>query len=168
MTTVAGTRQWQLVNTLSTARFSVRNFGFKTVHGQIPIRSATVETDLNDQPLAVHARLHLEGLSTGNRRRDADLRQPRLLNSSKFPELCFESTSVSGSPDGWSISGGLDACGRTAALELVAEPAVHARGGEVHVRATATLDRRDVGVRAPRIMIGRQVHIVIEAVFTAV
>jgi polyisoprenoid-binding protein YceI len=150
----AGT--WTVRSGRTTAAFEVRNFGFNRVRGTIPVRAGTVEV-AGGEVTAVHAELDLGALDTRNPRRDADLRKPNLLDSGARPELTFAATDVRRSGTGWEVTGELSLRGTSCPLTLVVEPAGDG------VRATGTFDRASLGVRAPRVMIGRYVRIVVDA-----
>jgi polyisoprenoid-binding protein YceI len=151
----AGT--WTVRSGRTTASFDVRNFGFNRVPGTIPVRAGSVEVDDSGEVTAVRAEFDLGALDTGNPKRDADLRKPNLLDSAARPEMTFEATAVRRHGDGWEVTGELRLRGTSCPLTLLVEPA-----GE-GVRATGTLDRTPLGVRAPRAMIGRYVRIVVDA-----
>ncbi|MGH3360655.1 MAG: YceI family protein, partial [Nocardioidaceae bacterium] len=68
--------RWQVDVEHSSARFSVRNFGFNIVHGTVPITHAYVDVDGRGAVVGSYAELDLSRLSTGNGRRDNDLRKP--------------------------------------------------------------------------------------------
>lgn len=168
MTTVAGAQlasgRWTVVTTLTSAGFAVRNFGFHTVRGTVPVRDAWVDVEAGS-PVGLHARLDLAGIDTGNAKRDKDLRAPHLLDTAKFPTLTFDAGRPQPVPEGWRINGRLAARGE---VEVVLAAAVVGRGpgGALTIRATTWFDRRELGVRAPRFMIGRHVAVTIDAVFT--
>jgi polyisoprenoid-binding protein YceI len=161
------TGRWELVGSLSCAGFAVRNLGMATVRGRLPIREAWVEVDVAGRPLALSATLDLAGIETGNARRDRDLAKPQLLDTARFPVLEF--TGEAGEPDGdrWQLPGTLRGHGASTAVVLTATVS-QASGDEVRVRATASFDRRDLGVDAPRILIGRRITVTIEAVLRPV
>ncbi len=140
----------------ATASFEVRNFGFNRVRGTIPVRAGAVEVT-GGGVTAVRADLDLGAVDTKNARRDADLRKPHLLDSGAHPELTFTAAGVRRDGEGWEVTGELRLRGTSCPLTL----AVEADG--TRVRATGTLDRAPLGVKAPRAMIGRYVAIVVEA-----
>ena len=139
----------------------------KTVHGRIPVLDAWVDADAAGQPTAVHATLDLAGIDTGNARRDRDLRAPRLLDTAKHPIVTFEGTAPKQvGADEWIVPGRLAA--RTTSVDVTLQVRVTSSAeGQVSVHAVTELDRRDLGVSAPRFLIGRRVAISIDAVFTA-
>jgi polyisoprenoid-binding protein YceI len=158
------TGRWQHRGSLTNAGFEVRNFGIRTVRGAVPVREAWVDVDASGNPVGVHAVLDLAGIDTGNTKRDADLRKPKLLDTAKHPTLTFASGRPEPTQPGWQVPGRLE--GR-AATDVVLEAGIvnRAESGELSVRATVTIDRRALGVRAPRLLIGRQVTATIDAVF---
>ena len=154
-------RRWELMTSLSSAGFTVRNLG-RTVRGQVPIRSASVEVDGVGRPISVHAELDLGSIDTAHARRDRDLRKPHLLNSDRFPTMTFTSTNVEAHDDGWLLSGPLAA--RGAEIDVTLTTTVRHDGEHVTVHGTAVFDRRALGIRAPRLMIGRRIEVAIDAV----
>ncbi|MEP7177978.1 MAG: YceI family protein [Pseudonocardiales bacterium] len=156
------TSRWELVNSLSCAGFTVRNLGVRPVRGQVPIRYAWVDVDEVGRPLAVHAELDLAGIDTSNPRRDGDLRKPRLLATDRFPTLTFTAGAGEADGDSWRMPGRLAAHGTE--TDVVLTVSSRDDGDRVTVHATTTFDRRALNVRAPRLMIGAQVAVTIEAV----
>jgi polyisoprenoid-binding protein YceI len=155
------TGTWTVLSGRTTATFEVRNFGFNRVRGTIPVSAGTVEVS-GGEVTAVAATLDLGSLDTQNPRRDADLRKPKLLDSAAHPGLAFEATAIR-RHEGWEVSGELKLRGTSCPLTLSVAPPTDGGPGGVRVRATGTLDRAALGVRAPRVMIGRYVRIVVDA-----
>jgi polyisoprenoid-binding protein YceI len=153
------TGRWTVDLAHSTATFRVGNLG-RTVTGTVPIIEGTVDID-GGGPSAVTGSLDLGAIDTGNARRDKDLRKPRLLDLDRYPTMTFVADTVSVSPAGWSVSGHLTARGRS--VRLVGEAEVSEQDGSATVTARTRLDRRTLGVRAPRIMIGHTVDITVTA-----
>ncbi|HEY3088674.1 MAG TPA: YceI family protein [Jatrophihabitantaceae bacterium] len=157
------TGRWEHVAPLSGASFTVRNFAFNTVRGTVPIVSATVDVDADGVPVAVHATLDLTGIATGNPKRDSDLQKPHLMDTAEHPRLTFAGTPMQRA-DAWQVPGRL--AGRAATdVTLDAQLVDRSASGELIVHATCTIDRRRLGVRAPRLLIGRYVAVTVTAVF---
>jgi polyisoprenoid-binding protein YceI len=152
------TGRWNVVTSQSTAGFAVRDFGLLTVRGRLPISSARVDVDESGAPTAVYAELDLAGIDTGNGRRDRDLRKAKLLGTDEFPTLTF--TGRRGESDGtsWQVPGQL--VGRGTAVDVVLAVTMT---GDDRVRATTSFDRRDLGIRAPRFLIGYRVDVTVDA-----
>lgn len=165
-TTDLRTGRWEFRATLSSAGFAVRNFGLKTVHGQVPIREASVVVARDGDITAVRAGLDLAGIDTGNSRRDTDLRKPHLLGTVKYPDLTFTARTVERIGDGWRVLGDIEACGARTPVALHAIVTGHAGSPDLTVHASAEFDRRALGIRAPRVLIGRRIRVSIDAVFT--
>jgi len=156
---------WAIVPRNSTAAFAVRNFGVKTVRGIIPIKDATVVISDPQRISAVHATLDLAGIDTANSKRDKDLRARHLLDTEQFPDLVFDTATVTATQDGWQLTGTLAARGTSTPISVDAVLVDGPTAGLLTVRATATLDRRALGIRAPRLIIGRDVRIEVTAQF---
>ena len=169
MTATTGRRavavgRWVVDPDRSTAGFAVGNLGFRTVHGVVPIVGGTVEVADDGQPRMIRAELDLAAVTTGNRRRDADLRKPHLLDLDAHPRLVFEADAFEAGPQGWRAMGQLSARGTSCPLPVLGVPA--SAGDELHLVGTAVLDRTALGIRAPRLLIGRRVSIVVDTWLT--
>ncbi|MGN6606365.1 MAG: YceI family protein [Jatrophihabitans sp.] len=161
------TGRWTAASTLTSATFTVRHaLGLARVQGCVPVVDASVDVDASGRPAAVSATLDLTRIDTGNRRRDADLQQPRLLDTASAPTLTFAGRVVT-TDAGVEVVGRL--AGRAAADVVLRVVEIDDGGdggdGSVHVVATTRLDRRALGVRAPRVLIGRVVQIRLDLTF---
>lgn len=156
------TRRWEAVVSRSSAHFTVRNLGVKTVTGTVAIREAWALVDGSGRPVSAGATLDLARLDTGNARRDRDLAAPRLLDTAQFPLLRFTGGAAEPDADGWRLPGVLE--GHGARVDLVLAASVRTGGDEVVVRARTSFDRRELGVTAPRVLIGRLVDVSVEVV----
>jgi polyisoprenoid-binding protein YceI len=156
-----GTTTWTVSDSRTQVRFSVRNLGIP-VRGSVALRRGSVDVDADGAPVRARAEFDLDSLDTGITRRDADLRRARFLSVDRQPVMVWTCDRFTRTSDGrWLAAGTLSVRGTATPLEVagVAEPG---DGGTV-VRAAAVLDRLAVGIRAPRIVVGRVVSIEIDA-----
>jgi polyisoprenoid-binding protein YceI len=161
--TVVGGTVWQVDTIASTAHFSVRNFGVKRVRGQVALVDGEAVLGPDGGVLSLRGQVEAAGIDTGNARRDTDLRGAKLLSVATAPTWTFESREVRRDGDEWHVTGRLtvrDSCDVTWRVSGVEDVAP----GVVRVSATASLDRRDAGVRAPRVLIGQQVDVELQVV----
>ena len=157
----ARTRTHPVSDTRTSVRFTVRNLGIP-VQGSIALRCGGIEVDDDGAPVRARAEFDLASLDTGVTRRDADLRRARFLAVDRQPVMVWTCDRFTRGPGGcWLAAGTLVVRGTATPLEVAgaAEPVA---GGTL-VRAAATLDRRAVGIRAPRPLVGRVVRIEIDA-----
>jgi polyisoprenoid-binding protein YceI len=159
---------WAIVPHNTTAAFQVRNFGVHTVHGVVPVVSATVTAAGLHRVDGVRMVLDLAAIDTAHHRRDKDLRGRRLLDTDHFPELVFESTAVTGSLDAWEAEGALSAKGTSTPVTVTVERVSGPVNDHVTVRATTSFDRRELGIRAPRFLVGHRIEVEVTAQFRAV
>ena len=152
--------QWKVDVEHSTATFTVGNLGH-TVTGTVPILDGTVEVGPDGLPSAIYGSLDLGAIATGIARRDKDLRKPKLLDLDRYPVSTFKADRMTASPGGWSVSGYLAARGTR--TRLTGDVEVSGQGQEATLIARTQLDRRDLGLRAPKLMIGYQVDITVTA-----
>jgi polyisoprenoid-binding protein YceI len=151
----------------STAQFRARDVLRKTVVGTVPVLSGSVQVTADGEPVQVAAELDLAGVETGNARRDRDLRGHRFFHVERGATLHV--TAGLARPDGegrWVLTGELVLHTVRCPVELTAE-LVSLAGDRAVVRATTSLDRRDVGIDVPQLMVGRRVDVVVDAVLRA-
>jgi polyisoprenoid-binding protein YceI len=157
---VAGT--WSVSDSRTRVTFSVRNLG-RPVHGSVACRWGSVEVDGAGAPRRVIAEIDLESVDTGIARRDADLRKPWLLDIDRHPAMTWTADRFTrGADGGWAAEGVLQVRGTSVPLMLTGS-AEFVPDGCIRVRATGSLDRTAVGIRAPRLLIGRTVDIDVDA-----
>ncbi|MGH3876219.1 MAG: YceI family protein [Actinophytocola sp.] len=133
---------YRVAPTRSEARFRARGLFGHTVRGTIPIRSGSVT--IRDGRAEVTAELDLAAVATGNRRRDKDLRSPRLLDVARFPSITYTGTFAQ---ERSSVRGTLTVHGESVSTTLDVRE-VHRHPGGVDVVATTRVDRREFGVTA--------------------
>lgn len=152
---------WTVIDQRTRATFAVGNLGVRVVNGSIAVSSGVVEVGANGLPLRGRVELDLRTVDTGIAKRDADLRKPGLLDIDAHPTMTFTTDDIEAGPAGWTAHGELGLRGTSCQLVL-AGPLPELVDGLLKLVATATLDRYDVGIRAPRAMIGREVRITVE------
>lgn len=161
------TGTWVADASATRARFRARDVLRRTVVGSLPVWSAVVEVSADGVPLSVRAVLDLAGVATGSARRDTDLRGPRFFDVERDALLVVTADRARPAGPGlWRWSGTVAMRGASCPLDIVTELAGFA-GGCATVRAIATLDRRDVGITVPRLLVGRTVGIEVDAVLCA-
>jgi polyisoprenoid-binding protein YceI len=147
--------------THTTATFRVTSFG-RTVAGTVPVTSGAVDIGRDGLPATITGSLDLGAIDTGNARRDRDLRKPRFLDLDRHPTMTFAAGTITAGPAGWRIAGTLTV--RETILPVVGDAEVTGRDSSATLTARTSLDRRALGIRAPRIMIGQTVTITVTAV----
>ena len=152
--------RWTVDPAHSTATFRVRSLG-RTVTGNVPITEGTVDVDESGRPRAISGSLDLGAIDTGNPRRDKDLRKPRFLDLDRYPAMTFAADSMTETPAGWRVTGQLAVRGTS--VRLAGDAAVSSHDRSATVTAHTQLDRRALGIRVPRIMIGHTIDITVTA-----
>ena len=162
------TGTWQLDATASTASFRIGNLG-RTVHGTVPLLEGTFEVS-DGKPESVWGSLDLSAIDTGHPKRDKDLRKPNLLDLDTHPTMTFASRSITatstgtstGTDTGWHITGRLKI--RDIAVPVEGDVTLSTTDdGSVTLVATARFDRKPLGIRAPRLLIGRLIDVTVTA-----
>ena len=158
------TGTWTAGPASTRVRFRARDVLGKSVLGTLSVLSATVEVSTSGVPLRLRADLDLSSVATGNPRRDAALRGPRFFHVER--DAVLRVTAGSAQPDEpgrWHLAGEAAMKGLACPLAIAVD-LVDLDDGRARVRATTTLDRREVGIRVPRLLVGRLVAVEVDAV----
>ncbi|APE36250.1 hypothetical protein BOX37_22590 [Nocardia mangyaensis] len=160
----AGTR-WTADPEHSGAVFQVAHFG-GAVHGNVPVRAGLLALGPDGQPITVSGVVDLAAISTGNPRRDRDLRKPRFLDLDRHPRMTFTAEDITTTDGQWRVAGVASARGRTVPLIFTVD-GFDITDTTVALTAHAVLDRKQLGLRAPNVLIGRWVDITVRVVLRA-
>src|SRR6266849_898762 len=155
------TNRWSADPPHSAVAFRVRHLGITWINGTF----GQWTVDLNYDPTkpeaaSVTAHIQAASISTGNDRRDTDLRTNYLAVDS-FPEITFTSTRVERvAPDRLRITGSLTIRGITHPVVLDADVGgvlTTARGRRTAFSASTIVKRQDYGISLNRFMEGAQI-----------
>ena len=153
---MTNTISWQIDPAHSSVDFAVKHMMFTTVRGRFKDVKGIIEVDeQNPDRSTVNVEIGAASIDTGSADRDGHLRSADFLDVEKHPALTFRSKRIEGAMkkegDKFRIVGDLTIRGTTmeVALDAVYEgtgkdPWGGTRGG---ARATATIDRRDWGLK---------------------
>lgn len=141
--------------------FEVSNMGLKTVEGTFKGMTGTVsfnENDLGNSQFNVC--IDASTVNTESEKRDDHLKNEDFFDVSKFPTICFQSTSVAKSEDGFIAKGNLTMHGITLAVSLPFTYSNKTFQGEIE------LERLDykVGEDYGGFMVGKTVEIKVSCV----
>ena len=142
----------------ATASFAVSN-GKGTVHGTIPVTSAVLTADSTGRPIRLAAALDPTGIATGIAKRDSDLQKKRFLSTVDHPAMTFTADHIEVRGSAWTCRGTLTVRGvsRSVVMQVVTAPDGRSAQG------SATFDRRDFGIRAPKFVIGAAIAVTLQA-----
>jgi polyisoprenoid-binding protein YceI len=115
----AQTSSWTIDPAHSSAGFEIRHLSVSNVRGSIGGVKGTVT--LNEKDLtksSVEATLDATTVSTGNEKRDTDLKSPRFFDVAKNPQITFKSTSLAKAGDKLQLTGDLTLGGVTKSVTL--------------------------------------------------
>ena len=155
------TNRWSADPAHSAVNFRVRHLGITWVNGSFGQWTADLSYDpTKPEAASVVAKLQTATITTGNERRDTDLRQ-NYLTVDSFPEITFTSTKVERTaPDHLRITGDLTLRGVTRPVVLetdIGGVLTTPRGRRTAFSATTTLKRQDYGITLNRFMEGAQI-----------
>jgi polyisoprenoid-binding protein YceI len=155
------TNRWSADPVHSAVNFRVRHLGITWVNGTFGQWTADLTFDpTKPEAASVSAKIQSATITTGNDRRDTDIRQNYLAVDS-FPEITFTSTKVERTaPDHLRITGDLTMRGITHPVVLetdIGGVLNTPRGRRTAFSATTTLKRQDYGIALNRFMEGAQV-----------
>lgn len=159
---------WVFDPSHSTVDFVVKTLFFFSVKGRLPVLDGTIVLDEADiARSSVVATLCAKGIATGIKRRDEHLRSRAFLDAGNYPNVVFQSSSVSPGDDRdvLRIKGSLTVAGKSGPVELAVSEVDRSRSpqGEevIYYCATTDLDRFEFGIRYGRGIIGRSLKVTI-------
>lgn len=130
----------------STVTFTTRHlFGLRRVEGTFALRGGEVRVGDPLEDSAVSAVIAADSFTSGNPRRDADVRSAKLLGAAAHPDIAFTSDRLERTAEGWVVHGTLRALATSRPIALRIDR-VHASTAEVALRAQARIDRYAFGV----------------------
>ncbi|HEV8381449.1 MAG TPA: YceI family protein [Gemmatimonadales bacterium] len=157
----APTNRWSADPAHSAVNFRVRHLGITWVNGSFGQWTADLNYDpAKPEAASVSAHLQTASITTGNDRRDNDLRA-NYLAADSFPEITFVSKRVEQvAPDHLRITGDLTIRGITHPVVLetdIGGVLATPRGRRTAFSATTNLKRQDYGITLNRFMEGAQI-----------
>jgi len=139
----------------SSVRFTATHvFGLRPVEGTFTVRSGTVVVAEEPRRSTVSAELDAGSFTTGDHRRDADVRGKHFLDAARWPAIGFRSTRLDLSAPGPKLIGELSARGGSGEVTLDIVDVAETTDG-YRITATGTIDRVAAGVAAGRAIIAR-------------
>jgi len=174
---MAETITWQIDPAHSAVEFAVKHMMFTTVRGRFKDVKGTIEVDeKRPDRSSVNVEIGAASIDTGVADRDGHLRSADFLDVANHPSITFRSKRVEGAMnkegDKFKVAGDLTIHGTTIEVVLDCQfegtgkdPWGGTRGG---IRATATIDRRDWGLKWNQaletggILVGNEVRIELE------
>lgn len=153
---MANTTTWQIDPNHSSVEFAVKHMMFTTVRGRFKDVKGTIEVDEQHPDRSfVDVQIAAASIDTGTADRDAHLRSADFLDVENHPTITFRSRRVEGAMkkegDAFRVIGDLTIRGTKMEVSLDAvyegtgkDPWGGTRAGS---RATATIDRRDWGLK---------------------
>jgi len=139
----------------------------------LPIESGTVVTDNDAWTRPVRIELHFESvaLTTGNAKRDADLRSDKFFDTERYPAITYVSREITETKPGeFVVKGTLSMHGMTGELDLQGRAFDEQRENDgkrhVHYEATGNFRRTDYGITYAKGIIGDNINldVMIEAI----
>ncbi len=129
--------------------------GLGVVHATFDINSG--ELRVTDPPTAssVAVSVAAGSFSSGNAKRDKDVRSAGLLDVATYPDITFASDGLREDADRWVLSGTVTAHGNSVPVEVVIDRVTReGEGLRMHARAEH-LDRQAFGIAKSKGMVGR-------------
>src|SRR4249920_3063348 len=109
------TGTWTIEPVWSSLEFEVRKMGLIPIKGRVPGFAGTIE---GGEQASIEGTVDATSITTFDETRDGHLQSPDFFDTQRYPELRFESTSVSNDGDAVVVEGNLTVKGITKLVEL--------------------------------------------------
>lgn len=141
----------------SKATFEISNMGFKTVEGSFDGMNGRISFDASDlASSSFNVCIDARSVDTGNEQRDEHLLEEDFFAVETFPQICFESTTVTSNAEGFVTKGTLMMHGVSKEVEM---PFTFI---DNQFQGTLSIDRTDFGVGSNGgFMVGKDVDLII-------
>ena len=170
---VPQTSKWELDPENSSAEFVCKHV-FSKVRGMFAQPTGTVFLDeAAPANSKIQAAINVNAITTGVEERDTHLKSPDFFDVAKYPAITFVSTAVSrSSATSYAVTGNLTMHGVTKPVTLAvtaSPPFNHAGGIRRGIEATASVNRKDFGLRwefpgeGAGVVVGDHIQITINA-----
>ena len=121
-TTLIPTGTWSVDAAHSKVAFAVKHMGIATVRGEFGQFQGTLEIAHDLSGARAYGSVKTASVDTNQDQRDEHLRSPDFFDAAQYPEISFESTSIStAGEDAYNIAGNLTLHGVTREIALYAE-----------------------------------------------
>ena len=140
---------WEVDPARSTVGFAVRHLKVTKVRGRFSEFTGVIRCD-PDGITSIDGKVEVASIETGDRRRDARLRAEDFFDAERHPTIAFNALSEATGSGGFPVVRGMMTVrGVTRPLELhVDAPGSPVAGdGDLRIRATGVLSRREFGLR---------------------
>jgi polyisoprenoid-binding protein YceI len=146
-TTVIPAGEWHLDPIWSSLEFEVKKLGLMTIKGRVPGFTGTIR---GGESPAIEGVVDATSITTFDETRDGHLQSPDFFDTVRYPELRFESTSISVRDDALVVEGDLTIKGVTKPVVLtgnfVGEAADPWGNDRIGLELETTVDRTDFGL----------------------
>lgn len=140
-------------------------FGLATVHATFSIREGGLSIGDVSGMLRTRVTVDAASFSSGNTKRDRDVRSAGLLDVERYPDITFVSEHLQETPgEGWQVTGTVTAHGRSVPVDVRVDRVV-AEGAAIRVHGWArNLDRTSFGITGSRGLVGRYLDLELDVV----
>jgi polyisoprenoid-binding protein YceI len=145
----------------SSIEFRARHlFGLGMVTGSFRLSSASIQVASPLEGSTAKATIDAASFSTGNARRDKDVRSARFLDVDGSPSITFVSTNVAVADSAWVLEGQVTVRGKTAPVALTITESQPVDGG-LDIVAETRIDRHAHGITGAKGVAGRYLDLTI-------
>lgn len=157
----AGT--WKLDPSKTTVTVVATKLGFFSIPATLNVSAGTIEIDASHQVTSVEVTIEANSYASKNDKRNDHVRSSDFLNVDSHPELVFRADAVTKTSGGYQADGMVTVKGQASPLQVEVSD-VKATGDHGSLRASATVDRKAIGVdRMPSFIVGRELQLTVDA-----
>ena len=153
----------------STVRYAGRHmFGLGTVHATFSVREGDLRIGGDVETLSTTVVVEAASFSSGNARRDRDVRAAGLLDVERYPDITFTSDRVAVRGEGWLVAGSVTAHGQSVPA-VVRVDRLTVDGSDIRAHGWVhDLDRTAFGITGSRGLVGRHLDLELDVVASSV
>lgn len=131
--------------------FGISHLVISTVDGTFKTFEGTIDLNPDFTKSTVTAKINVDSIETANADRDKHLKSPDFFDVKKFPTMTFQSKSIKGTPEAFTMEGELDMHGTKKLVTLEGKYMGAVKGPDgntrIAVNAKGKLSRKDFGLK---------------------
>jgi len=159
-------QQYKPVAEKSEVKFSVKNFGINTPGSLNGLKGSIVFNPFNLSSSSFNVSVDVNTINTGIDSRDSHLKKEEYFDAEKFPTISFVSTGITGTQDGYTVTGKLTIKGvtKTISFPFTVQNTVQSQDAGIIFTGSFNINRKDFNVGGSSAVLGNNVDVSLKVV----
>ena len=158
----ASAQKFKPLDEKSEVKFTIKNFGLNTSGSLNGLKGTLIFNAADVAASSFNVSVDVNTINTGIDARDSHLKKEDYFDAAKFPAISFVSTNISGSNNGYTVTGNLTIKGVTRTISFPFT--VQNQAADIILTGNFSLNRKDFGVGGSSAVLGNNVDVSLKVV----